>query len=104
MRKRQKYKVHFCFFFGEPTEMSAQVTTRLNFDSPKLSVLPEEEKKKGKVSSILPLKYDEKPFYFKISGKLKIFQHDESSFSLAVLPETDDMFLLSKSLMKLFLS
>ena len=77
--------------------MSFQVTTRLNFDSSKLSILPEEEKKKGNVSfSILSLKYDEKPFYFKISGKLKIFQHDESSFSLAVLPETEDMFLLSK--------
>ena len=76
--------------------MSSQVTTRFNFDSSKLSIFPEEEKKKGKVSfPVLPLKYDEKPFYFKISGKLKIFKHDESSFSLALLPEEDDILLLN---------
>ena len=68
--------------------MSSQVATHLSFDSSKLSILPEEEKKKGKVSfCILPVRYDEKPFHFKISGKLKIFRHDESSFSLAVLSE-----------------
>ena len=77
--------------------MSFQVATHLNFYSAKLSILPEEEKKKGKLSfPILPLKYDEKPSYFKLSGKLKIFQHDESSFSLAVLPDTEYLFLLSK--------
>ena len=54
--------------------MSSHIANHLSFDSSKLSILPEEEKKKGKVFfSILPLRYDEQPFYFKISGKLKIF-------------------------------
>ena len=76
--------------------MSFQVVSHLSFDASKISILPEEEKKKGKVSSsILSLKYDEKPFYFKISGKLKIIQHDESSFSLAIQPDNEDLVLLS---------
>ena len=77
--------------------MSFQVANHLSFHSSKLSILSEEEKKKGKISfSILPLRYDEKPFYFKISGKLKIFQHDESSFTLAIQPDYEDLVLLAQ--------
>ena len=97
MEKSKERNSFLFLFLSETNKISSQVANHLSFDSSKLSILPEEEKKKGKVSfSILPLRYDEKPFSFKISGKLKIFQHDDSSFSLAFQPENDDMFLLSK--------
>ena len=77
--------------------MSFQVSNHLSFDAFKLSILPQEEKKIGKISfSVLPLKYDEKSFYFKISGKLKIFQHDESSFALSIQPKYEDLVLLAQ--------
>ena len=77
--------------------MSLQVSNHLFFDSSTLSILPKEEKKGRKVSfSVLPLRYGEKPFYFKISRKLKIFQHVESSFSLAIQPELEDKAFLSQ--------